>query len=74
MSWWFSLREKNLLNGPPSSFTEPIILGLIIANVVVLAIQAAPALNTPREDDGYFQSWEDGVLLILFLIFTLVVR
>ncbi|WVQ85091.1 hypothetical protein IAT38_007255 [Cryptococcus sp. DSM 104549] len=53
------------------TWTEPIILLLIITNVVVLAIQSAPTLNTPREDDGYFQSWEDYVLLALFVVFTL---
>ena len=44
----------------------------IILNVVVLVIQGAPALDTPRQDDGYFQSWEDVVLLVLFGIFTWV--
>lgn len=52
-------------------FAEPVILLLIIANVVVLTIQAAPTLNTPRPDDGYFQSWEDYALLGLFITFTL---
>ncbi|ODO05658.1 hypothetical protein I350_04717 [Cryptococcus amylolentus CBS 6273] len=51
-------------------WTEPCILLLIIANAVVLAIQAAPALNEPRQDDGYFQSWEDYALLIFFTLFT----
>jgi hypothetical protein len=50
--------------------TEPFILGLIILNAVVLIIQAAPALFEPRVDDGYFRSWEDAVLLVLFVIFT----
>jgi hypothetical protein len=39
-------------------------------NVVVLMIQSAPALYTPREDDGYFHGWEDIVLLALFAVFT----
>ncbi|WVQ72778.1 hypothetical protein IAR50_002338 [Cryptococcus sp. DSM 104548] len=51
-------------------WTEPLILVLIIANAVVLAIQSAPALNEPREDDGYFQSWEDYTLLAFFILFT----
>lgn len=51
-------------------WTEPVILGLIILNVVVLMIQSAPALYTPREDDGYFHGWEDIVLLALFAVFT----
>ena len=45
---------------------------LIVLNVVVLMIQSAPELNTPREDDGYFQGWEDVVLLGLFAVFTWV--
>ncbi|WRT67795.1 uncharacterized protein IL334_004769 [Kwoniella shivajii] len=53
------------------SWTEPVILILIITNVVVLAIQSAPARNVPRIDDGYFQTWVDYVLLALFCIFTL---
>ncbi|WVO19052.1 uncharacterized protein IAS62_000328 [Cryptococcus decagattii] len=52
-------------------WTEPVILLLIITNVVVLAIQSAPTLNSPRTDDGYFQAWEDVVLLVLFIVFTL---
>ena len=51
-------------------WTEPAILVLIIANVVVLAIQASNPLNAPRIDDGYFHSWEDVVLLVLFAAFT----
>ncbi|OCF43572.1 high-affinity cell membrane calcium channel [Kwoniella heveanensis CBS 569] len=51
--------------------TEPTILILIILNVVVLAIQSAKPLNEPRQDDGYFQTWADFVLLALFCIFTL---
>ncbi|WWC70741.1 uncharacterized protein I206_104692 [Kwoniella pini CBS 10737] len=52
-------------------WTEPAILILIITNVVVLAIQSAPAQNEPRVDDGYFQTWADYALLVLFCIFTL---
>ncbi|OCF72967.1 high-affinity cell membrane calcium channel [Kwoniella mangroviensis CBS 8886] len=59
---------NNLMKYP---YTEPAILILIITNVAVLAIQSAPAQNEPRIDDGYFQSWEDYVLLGLFCIFTL---
>lgn len=53
------------------SYTEQIILALIILNVVVLSIQAARPLNTPRPSNGYFQAWEDYVLFVLFIIFTL---
>ncbi|WWC62542.1 uncharacterized protein I303_105138 [Kwoniella dejecticola CBS 10117] len=59
---------NNLMKYP---WTEPAILILIITNVVVLAIQSAPALNEPRVDDGYFQTWADYALLVLFCIFTL---
>ncbi|WWD18487.1 hypothetical protein CI109_102939 [Kwoniella shandongensis] len=52
-------------------WTEPAILVLIIANVVILSIQSASPLNDPRSNDGYFQSWEDTALLVLFIIFTL---
>lgn len=52
------------------SWTEPAILLLIITNVVVLAIQSAPTLNSPRTGNGYFQGWEDAVLLVLFIVFT----
>ncbi|WVQ96668.1 hypothetical protein IAU59_003774 [Kwoniella sp. CBS 9459] len=51
--------------------TEPTILILIILNVVVLAIQSSKPLNEPRQDDGYFRTWADFVLLALFCIFTL---
>ncbi|EIW66778.1 hypothetical protein TREMEDRAFT_40774 [Tremella mesenterica DSM 1558] len=53
------------------SWTEPVILLLIIANVVVLAIQGSTPLTSPRLDPGYFTSWEDYVLFALFIVFTL---
>jgi hypothetical protein len=43
---------------------------LIIANVVVLSIQAARPLNEPRPGNGYFHSWEDFAILGLFGVFT----
>ncbi|WVO12615.1 hypothetical protein L204_100220 [Cryptococcus depauperatus] len=52
-------------------WTEPTILVLIIANAVILSIQSAPTLFSPREDDGFFQSWEDVALMALFMVFTL---
>ena len=52
-------------------WTEPIILLLILVNVVVLVIQSAPALFEPRQEDGYFRSWSDYALFVLFIIFTL---
>jgi hypothetical protein len=50
--------------------TEPIILLLIIANVIILSIQAADPLNEPRPGNGYFHSWEDYAILGLFGVFT----
>ncbi|KAH0580401.1 hypothetical protein H2248_001903 [Termitomyces sp. 'cryptogamus'] len=60
-------------------WTEPIILVLIIINAVVLTIQAALPLTLSSSDGtsvpprikGYFHSWEDYTLFVLFVIFTL---
>lgn len=51
---------------------EPLILLLIIANVVVLTIQAAPSVfDYPRPTSpGYFHTWHDTVLFILMCIFS----
>ncbi|KAG6811221.1 hypothetical protein H0H92_008482 [Tricholoma furcatifolium] len=59
-------------------WTEPSILVLIIINAVVLTIQAAPSLtlatsdgsSVPPQITGYFHSWEDYALFVLFIIFT----
>ncbi|KAJ7583970.1 Ion transport protein-domain-containing protein [Mycena floridula] len=64
----------NLLIYP---WTEPTILILIIANAVVLTIQASRSLTLPSSDNkpppvrGYFHFWEDYALFALFIIFTL---
>ncbi|KAG5719750.1 hypothetical protein E4T56_gene18575 [Termitomyces sp. T112] len=60
-------------------WTEPIILVLIIINAVILTIQAAFPLtlstsngtSIPPRIKGYFHSWEDYTLFVLFVIFTL---
>ncbi|KAG7442714.1 uncharacterized protein BT62DRAFT_1079090 [Guyanagaster necrorhizus] len=58
-------------------WTETVILLLIILNAIILTIQAAPSLTLPSADStapaikGYFQTWEDHVLFVLFIIFTL---
>ena len=63
------------------SWTEPTVLLLIVFNAIVLTIQAARSLNLPDADDssedplpppvrGYFHSWEDYALFILFILFT----
>ena len=64
-------------------WTEPAILVLIVVNAVVLTIQAARSLTLPDPTDdvpsplpapvkGYFKTWEDYALFILFIIFTYV--
>jgi hypothetical protein len=58
--------------------TEPLILILILFQAIVLIIQSAkvpvttprPAVN--RSGVGYFLSWEDWVIFVLFIIFTCV--
>ncbi|GAA6002347.1 calcium channel protein CCH1 [Rhodotorula paludigena] len=52
-------------------WTEPIILLLIILQVVVQTIQASPDVYAhPRPTKGYFHTWEDVVLFVVFCIFT----
>ncbi|KAF8151534.1 high-affinity cell membrane calcium channel [Crassisporium funariophilum] len=59
--------------------TEPIILIFIILNAVILTIQAFPSLTLPTANGpalpprikGYFHSWEDYGLFVLFIGFTL---
>ncbi|KAJ7112947.1 Ion transport protein-domain-containing protein [Mycena epipterygia] len=61
----------NLLVYP---WTEPIILLLIIFNAVVLTIQSSRSLtlsNPPTRVTGYFHSWEDYTLFVLFIGFTI---
>ena len=59
-------------------WTEPGILLLIIVNAVVLFIQASishalpsswPDGNPPPSVSGYFHTWEDYVLFVLFCLF-----
>ncbi|KAK7018498.1 Ion transport protein-domain-containing protein [Favolaschia claudopus] len=55
-------------------WTEPVVLLLIILNAVILTIQSSRSLtltDPPTVYSGYFQSWEDLALLILFVFFTL---
>lgn len=63
-------------------WTEPLILVLIIFNAVVLTIQAARSATLQAPDSGsapsplptpvkgYFHSWEDFALFVLFILFT----
>ena len=65
-------------------WTEPLILLLIIADAVILTIQAARSLTIPIPDPdgpvspiptgtrttGYFHAWEDYALFAIFVLFT----
>lgn len=51
-------------------WTESFILALIILYAVILTIQSSEPLYTPRPGDGYFHSWADWAILIIFTIFT----
>ncbi|KAG8828461.1 calcium channel protein, partial [Serendipita sp. 399] len=55
-----------------SSWTEELILLLIMLNAAILTVQSARHvfLRTPN-GAGYFQSWEDFVILGLFVIYTI---
>ncbi|KAL0948006.1 hypothetical protein HGRIS_010628 [Hohenbuehelia grisea] len=58
-------------------WTEPIILLLIFVNAIILTIQAFPSLTlsgpnaAPPRESGYFHSWEDYALFVLFIIYTI---
>ncbi|KAF8509855.1 Ion transport protein-domain-containing protein [Hysterangium stoloniferum] len=54
-------------------YTEPLILFLILFNAIILIIQSARAIfiDTTQQSRGYFQSWEDHVLFILFIFYTI---
>lgn len=54
-------------------WTEPLLLLLIVANVVILTIQSArDVFKHPRPASaGYFHEWEDYVIFVIFVIFTL---
>lgn len=53
---------------------------LIIVNAVILTLQSSPRLTLPTSDGrsfppmvkGYFHTWEDYALFVLFIIFTCV--
>lgn len=55
------------------TWTEPLLLLLIILDIVVLTIQSAPSTyDHPRyRGPGYFHKWEDFVLFVLFCLFSL---
>ncbi|KPV76292.1 uncharacterized protein RHOBADRAFT_52318 [Rhodotorula graminis WP1] len=78
------LRGKTLgVFGPESSlrracarvltarWTEPCILVIIVVQVVVQTIQAAPDVyEHPRPTKGYFHAWEDWALFACFCLYT----
>lgn len=53
-------------------WTEPLILLLIFVNAVVLIAQAHRSVFVVGREDGFFKTWEDYVLFVLFVIFTYV--
>jgi hypothetical protein len=53
------------------SYTESCVLVLLVVHVGVLLSQSASTLEAPRIDDGYFDSWEDTALLVIFVLYTL---
>ncbi|KAG2356552.1 Ion transport protein-domain-containing protein, partial [Suillus spraguei] len=58
------------------TWTEPLILCLIILNACVLISQASHSVllpsgqSTPTPQKGFFRAWEDYVLFVLFILFT----
>ncbi|KAL4071924.1 Ion transport protein-domain-containing protein, partial [Scleroderma citrinum] len=58
------------------SYSEPIILALILATAIVLVIQASrtillsPTQSSPSPQKGYFYTWEDYALFVLYILFT----
>jgi hypothetical protein len=54
-----------------SGHIDPLIFLLIILDAVILTIQSSRSVwDFPRPTKGYFHSWEDWGLFILFSIFT----
>jgi hypothetical protein len=60
-------------------WTEPAILILIIINAIILTIQAFPSFTLPSSDpssppriSGYFHTWVDWALFVIFCLFTYV--
>ncbi|KAH7925746.1 hypothetical protein BV22DRAFT_1128786 [Leucogyrophana mollusca] len=59
------------------SWTEPIILMLIVLNAIVLTFQASHSSllptsgGPPAHRKGYFHHWPDYILFVLFVLFTL---
>ncbi|KAF8452208.1 Ion transport protein-domain-containing protein [Boletus edulis BED1] len=67
------LRLYKLLIHP---YTEPTILALILINAVALVVQASrtlllPDTKVPITVKSYFHAWEDFVIFVLFILFTI---
>lgn len=45
---------------------------IILFHGIVLVLQAEPALYHPRIDDGYFGTWKDVSLFVIFVVYTYV--
>ena len=64
---------RNLTN---FRYSEPIILTLILATAIILVIQASRTVVlpltqlSPPPQQGYFQTWEDYALFVLYILFT----
>ncbi|KAG8959952.1 calcium channel protein [Tulasnella sp. 419] len=63
--------RRTMYNVLTWTWTEPIILLLIFANAIVLTIQSARSVFANPRPSRYFQSPEDYILFVLFVIFTL---
>jgi len=63
-------------NSTPFRYSEPIILTLILAAAIILVIQASRTVvlpltqSSPSPQQGYFRTWEDGALFVLYILFT----
>ncbi|KIJ67326.1 hypothetical protein HYDPIDRAFT_127226 [Hydnomerulius pinastri MD-312] len=68
----FRLRLYQMLS---HSYTEPVILALIIVNAIALVVQASrtlllPSSQNPITQKGFFHAWEDYTIFVLFVLFT----
>lgn len=57
------------LRRPSSRATDPVLLLLVLANVILIIVQAERPVGT-RAEAPYFRRWEDYCLVVLFAIFT----
>ena len=65
---WLRLRLCEMLVHPS---TEPIILILIFVQTILLAVDAAPTLESGHRPRKWTDAWINPALLILFIIYTL---